>query len=115
MFPPPIFSSSTTGAVVLAGIYGDTHQCRVRRLYIEVVKSSDVAKFVSLIESHRILDAATIDDPSSGHMVYKLRGVLATGKTMPPISQYPRITLEFAKIKLSDCGPERSIQAPYSR
>jgi hypothetical protein len=112
-FAAPIFSSTTTGSVILAGIYGDTHQCRVRKLYIEVVNPSDLAKFTRLITSHSVLDAATIDDPSGGHTVYKLRGVLATGKTMP--AQYPRITLEFARIEITGCGPERSIPAPYGR
>lgn len=113
--PPATFSSKITGSVLLDGISGNTHPCRATRLYISLVKPSDLGKFVKLMNSHQVLDAAKIDDPTSGHMIYRLRGVRVTGKMMPPTTSAPQITLEFASLTRTGCDTPRSIQTPIPK
>ena len=74
--PPATFWSRETGPVMLNMIAGDAHPCFAKKLYIGLANSSDVSKFVKLIRSHRMLDTAKIDDPTSGHMIYTLRRYL---------------------------------------
>jgi hypothetical protein len=101
--PYAIFSSKTTGRVRLNNMLGNGHPCRATKLFIGLADRSDLPTFVKLIHTHQVLDAVLIDDPTSGHQVYKLRGVVATGKTLPPVSTSPLITLEFAKMNVSGC------------
>jgi hypothetical protein len=58
-----------------------------------------------------MLDAVTIDDPTSGHQVYKLRGVIATGKSIGG-AYSPLITLKFATMTVTGCGPHRYSVSP---
>jgi len=104
------FWSRATGSVLLNDISGDTHPCRAKKLFIGVVKPSDLDKFVRLLQAHQTLDLATIDDPSGGHMVYKLRSVRVTGKEMGPIRSTPEVTLEFASLELTGCGSLNKVQ-----
>jgi len=87
----------------LETIQGNAQQCSATKLYIGLADPSDLGLFVRLIKSHQVLDSVTIDDPTSGHQVYKLRGVIATGKTVGEFS-YPLITMEFAKMTVTGCG-----------
>lgn len=56
--------------------------------------------FVKLIQTRQVLDYVTIDDPTSGHQVYKMRGVVATGKSTGPL-----ITLKFITMNVTGCPP----------
>ena len=109
---PATFWSRETGPVLLNSIGGDRpNPCVVTKLYISLVNSSDVGKFVSLIETHRKLPTAKIDDPTSGHMIYTLHDILVTGKTMPPVRSYPQITLQVGSMTINKCGPDKSLHA----
>jgi hypothetical protein len=113
--PQATFWSQATGQVLLNEIGGDTMDpCRAEKLYISLVKSSDLGKFVKLIKEHRILPIAKIDDPTSGHTIYTLHGVLATGKRTSALSG-PIVTLKVASLTLNDCGPRKTLQAPYTK
>jgi hypothetical protein len=106
-----IFSSKTTGRIRLDDIRGNAHQCRATKLFIGLADRSDLSLFVRLTKSHQVLDSVTIDDPTSGHQVYKLHGVIATGKTIrSPYS--PLIALEFTKMTVTGCDPSKSSVAP---
>jgi len=111
--PDANFSSMATGSIRLNEILSNLHICRATKLYIGLADQSDLPLFVRLITSHRELDSVTIDDPTTGHQVYKLRGVIATGKTLPPASTSPLITLEFTKMDVSGCDrkPPSSVPA----
>jgi hypothetical protein len=61
-----------------------------------------------------MLPIAKIDDPTSGHMIYTLRGVLVTGKRTSGYSG-PIVTLKVARLTLNDCGPHKTVQAPYTK
>jgi hypothetical protein len=104
------FWSKATGSVLLNDISGDTHPCRAKKLSIGLVKSSDLDKFVRLLKAHQTLDLAKIDDPSGGHMLYKLRGVRVTGKATGRIRSSPEVTLEFSSLELTGCGSHNSVQ-----
>src|SRR4029077_7652729 len=97
-----IWTSKATGPIRLISISGNPQQCRATKLFIGLADSSDLRTFEKLIVSRRMLDAVMIDDPTSGHHVYKLRGVIATGKNTGSFS-YPVITLEFAKMAVTGC------------
>jgi hypothetical protein len=98
--PYAIFSSKTTGRVRLNGIAGNGHQCSATKLFIGLADRSDIPMFVRLIQTHRVLDYVTIDDPTSGHQVYNLRGVIATGKSTGPL-----IALKFTTMNVTGCPP----------
>jgi hypothetical protein len=110
--PYAILTSKTTGRVRLDTIMGNGHQCSATKLFIGLADSTDLPMFVRLIQSHRVVDSIMIDDPTSGHQVYKLRGVIATGKTLPPVSTSPLITLEFASMHVSGCDRARPSSVP---
>jgi hypothetical protein len=95
-----IFSSKTTGRVRLNGIAGNGHQCSATKLFIGLADRSDLPMFVKLIQTHQVLDSVMIDDPTSGHQVYKMRGVVATGKSIGPL-----ITLKFTTMNVTGCPP----------
>jgi hypothetical protein len=102
-----IFSSKKTGRVRLNNIVGNGHQCSATKLFIGLADRSDLPMFVKLIQSHQVLDSAMIDDPTSGHQVYKLRGVVATGK-----SEGPLITLVFTTMNVTGCDQARPSSVP---
>ena len=110
--PYAILTSKTTGRVRLDTIMGNGHQCSATKLFIGLADPSDLPMFVRLIQTHRVVDSVMIDDPTSGHQVYKLRGVIATGKTLPPASTSPLITLEFSMMNVSGCEGARPSSVP---
>lgn len=89
------------------------HICRATKLLIGLADRSDLSLFVRLIKSHQVLDSVTIDDPTSGHQVYKMRGVIATGKTVEEYAS-PLISLKFAKMTVTGCGPHKYMVSPIA-
>jgi hypothetical protein len=113
--PPAIFSSMITGPVVLSSLDGDTiNPCNARKLIIGVDKPSDSAKFIQLIKSHQIVPTAIIDDPLGGHRIYKLRGILITGKSTTTYL-FPTFTLKFSNLTLNDCDHDKRPHALYTK
>ncbi len=102
--PLATFWSVETGRVLLDVIAGDAQQCSATKLYIGLVNASDIPKLARLMSDGKRIAHVHIDDPTSGHVVYDLDGVLVTGKRIPPSAAQPTFTLRFAAISVTGCG-----------
>jgi len=97
-----IWTEKATGRIRLISMSGNTQQCRTTKLFVGLADPADLGVFVKLKKTHKVLDSVVIDDPTSGHQIYKLRGVIATGKSTSNFSN-PVITLEFNRMTVTGC------------
>lgn len=104
--PNATLSSTETGRIPVDFIAGDAQQCQATRLYVGLVDKADAPKLTRLMSAKRAMKHVHIDDPTSGHMIYDLDGVVVTGKHMTGEST-PTFTLRFASISVTGCGFRR--------